>query len=174
MAAISVAGDTSGTCTLQAPAVAGSTVLTLPAQTGTVMVNGPAFSAYQSSAQTALSANVYTKLLFQTEEFDTNNNFASSTFTPTVAGYYQINAAFAANTTTTLLQISLFKNGTVIKSGSFLAGLNYGNPCMIISVLVFCNGSTDYLEIYGSTGVSLQPLAGASNTYFQAILARSA
>ena len=53
--------------------------------------NGPAFSAYQSSAQT-LSSNTATKLTFTTEEFDTNNNFASSTFTPTVAGYYLVTA----------------------------------------------------------------------------------
>ena len=36
MSSIVVAGDTSGSITLQAPAVAGSTVLTLPASSGTV------------------------------------------------------------------------------------------------------------------------------------------
>jgi hypothetical protein len=36
MASVVIAGDTSGTVTLQAPAVAGSTTLTLPATTGTV------------------------------------------------------------------------------------------------------------------------------------------
>ena len=36
MSAIVVAGDTSGSVTLQAPAVSGTTVLTLPATTGTV------------------------------------------------------------------------------------------------------------------------------------------
>ena len=39
MSSISVAGDTSGSVTLQAPAVAGSTVLTLPAVSGTVLVS---------------------------------------------------------------------------------------------------------------------------------------
>jgi hypothetical protein len=38
MSSIVVAGDTSGTVTLQAPAVAGSTTLTLPATSGTVIV----------------------------------------------------------------------------------------------------------------------------------------
>lgn len=37
MSAIVVAGDTSGSVTLQAPAVSGTTVLTLPATTGTVL-----------------------------------------------------------------------------------------------------------------------------------------
>jgi hypothetical protein len=41
MSAITIAGDTSGSITLDAPAVAGSTVLTLPATSGTVaMVSG--------------------------------------------------------------------------------------------------------------------------------------
>jgi hypothetical protein len=39
MSSISIAGDTSGSIILQAPAVAGSSTLTLPATTGTVLTN---------------------------------------------------------------------------------------------------------------------------------------
>jgi hypothetical protein len=42
MSSVIVAGDTSGSVTLQAPAVSGSTVLTLPATTGTLVVNSGA------------------------------------------------------------------------------------------------------------------------------------
>jgi len=49
--------------------------------------NGPIFSAYSSAGQT-VSNNTITKILFDTENFDSNSNFASSRFTPTVAGYY--------------------------------------------------------------------------------------
>jgi len=54
MSAISVAGDTSGSVTLQAPAVAGSTVLTLPATSGTVDVfpSGTRMSFQQTAAPT--------------------------------------------------------------------------------------------------------------------------
>lgn len=62
MSSVVIAGNTSGSITLQAPAVSGSTVLTLPAQTGTVMVNGPAFSAYSSAAQNVTS-NSLTKVI---------------------------------------------------------------------------------------------------------------
>jgi hypothetical protein len=58
------------------------------------MVSGnmPAFSYYQSSAQT-LSSNTLTKITFTTSEFDTTSGmYASSRFTPTVAGYYLINS----------------------------------------------------------------------------------
>jgi len=40
MASVVISGDTSGTITLSAPAVAGSNTLSLPAGTGTVVVNG--------------------------------------------------------------------------------------------------------------------------------------
>ena len=40
MASISVAGDTSGSVTLSAPAIANTTVLTLPSVSGTVLTNG--------------------------------------------------------------------------------------------------------------------------------------
>jgi hypothetical protein len=42
MSSVIVAGDTSGSVTLQAPAVSGSTVLTLPTTTGTLVVNSGA------------------------------------------------------------------------------------------------------------------------------------
>jgi hypothetical protein len=42
MSSIVIAGDTSGSVTLQAPAVAGTTTLTLPATSGTVVLTGGA------------------------------------------------------------------------------------------------------------------------------------
>jgi hypothetical protein len=70
-------------------------LVTVPSVTGTAMVSGnmPAFSAYQNSAQ-SIPNTTWTKVLFEVEEFDTNSNFASSRFTPTVAGYYQLTSQF--------------------------------------------------------------------------------
>ena len=42
MSSVIVAGDTSGSVTLQAPAVSGSTVITLPTVSGTLIVNSGA------------------------------------------------------------------------------------------------------------------------------------
>ena len=53
---------------------------------------GPAFKAYQSSAQT-LANTTFTKISFDTEVFDTASCYDNSTnyrFTPNVAGYYYI------------------------------------------------------------------------------------
>jgi len=42
MSGVIISGDVSGTVTLQAPSAAGSTVLTLPATTGTVLTSSAA------------------------------------------------------------------------------------------------------------------------------------
>lgn len=147
MSQVVIAGDTSGTITLQAPAVSGSTTLTLPATTGTVMVNGPAFSAYSTSNQ-AVTSGTTTKLTLDTEAFDTNNNFASSRFTPTVAGYYQINGKIRATGTGVTANANLYKNGSLLIIGSYTAAT--GAPVFgTVSTIVYLNGSTDYIELYG-------------------------
>jgi hypothetical protein len=131
----------------------------------------PAFSAYQSSAQT-LATNTFTKLLFQTKEFDTNNNFASSTFTPTVAGYYQISGAISMGTTTSGIILSVYKNGAIYKTIQYPYGSSTyaaGGSC-----LVYCNGTTDYIDLYGYISVGQALDARAQGTYFQACLVRTA
>ncbi len=180
MSSVVISGNTSGTITLDAPAVAGTTTLTLPAQTGTVMVNGPAFSAYQSSSQTGITNGSNTKLLFQTEEFDTNNNFASSTFTPTVAGYYQVNAACYINATATITNalIQFNKNGVSYKLGGY-ASLSTGvaETGVSANTLVYCNGTTDYLDVFlfwaGPSG-TVSTNATINRTYFNGSMVRSA
>jgi hypothetical protein len=108
---------------------------------------GPAFSAYANAA-TSLTNGAFTKISFQVEDYDTNNNFASSRFTPTVAGYYQVSAATnIAGGTTAELSMAVYKNGSGHRQGSdfITAGTQYSQT---ISTLVYCNGSTDYIEIY--------------------------
>ena len=129
--------------------VTGGTIATFPQSTGTVMVSGnmPAYSVYLSANQTGVGNGVFTKILFDTEVFDTNNNYASSRFTPTVAGYYQINCSLGVNgTLITNALISIFKNGSRYTDGQFTST----NVAIInVSALVYCNGSTDYIELYG-------------------------
>ena len=134
--------------------------------------NGPAFSAYPSSSQTGLTANVWTKVLFGTEEFDLNSNFASSRFTPTVAGYYQVAAAIQTlGVAPCQVMVATYKNGILYKVGQNPATYSYGTN---ITNLVFLNGSSDYLEIYAFIGISGNLNGGGDNTYFQASLVRAA
>jgi hypothetical protein len=131
--------------------------------------NGPAFSAYQSSSQT-LSSTTNTKILFQTEEFDTNNNFASSTFTPTVAGYYQISAAFRIASSTTGIRPMIWKNGSQYKIGTEPTAAANAS----VSTLVFLNGTTDYVEAYALLTVGQGLSAASSDTWFNGALVRAA
>ena len=124
--------------------------------------NAPAFSARKTSAQ-SFTQNAFTKVIFNTEEFDTNSNYDTTNgrFTPTVAGYYQINAGVVLQTLirgTSL--VSIFKNGSEYKRGQHintdLATSTDGITALTTHGLVYCNGTTDYIEIHGyfsSSGV---------------------
>jgi hypothetical protein len=164
-----------GTGTITGISVGGlpDAIITQPEVATGVAGTGPAFSAYQSTAQN-ITSSTYTKVNLQTEEFDTNNNFDSTTnyrFTPTVAGYYQVNAEVYPNTSTTFNITAIYKNGNLYKSVQNTAA-NVGAFC---SCLVYLNGSTDYIELYGYfTGVTPQIFASSQYTYFQASMVRAA
>ena len=133
----------------------------------------PAFSAYNSTL-TAIPNATATKVLFQTEEFDTNSNFASSAFTPTVAGYYQVNSSVQlASPSASLGYVAIHKNGASAKRGWLLNGSSYG---FSVSAIVYLNGSTDYIEayVYQSSGASVNTNPVQDTTYFQAAMIRSA
>jgi len=147
-------GSTSGAVTVSVPAVAGSSTAAFPAATGTVMVSGnqPAFKATNAAGQTYTSG-VSAKQLFGTLDATfPNTGFSSSTFTPTVAGYYQVNGWIYAgsNTALTSAAFSFYKNG-VIGTAGYVTGNGFGtsvNVGLAGSDIFYCNGTTDYIEIY--------------------------
>jgi hypothetical protein len=159
MASIVVAGDTSGTVTLAAPSTAGTTTLTLPTTSGTVLTTGstfagtgPAFRAIASASQT-LTSNTWTKVTLGTEAWDTNNNFNTSTyrFTPTVAGYYQINGGYSFGPTASAgytLIASIYRNGSEVIRGAEMYSLTGTFNQSVVSGVLYMNGSTDYIELY--------------------------
>lgn len=129
-----------------------------------VTVNGtklvaaaPMFSAYNSAMQSVTKAT-YTKVTLDTEEFDTNNNFASSRFTPTVPGYYQINGqVYGYGTTTATVIAVLYKNGSAYVYGSFAAANSSTNAVSTVSTVVYMNGTTDYIELWGYVDAITSP-----------------
>tara|TARA_R110000868_G_scaffold366301_1_gene629224 strand:+ start:516 stop:1061 length:546 start_codon:yes stop_codon:yes gene_type:complete len=176
----------SGTSGINTPGVvntAAQTVATTLAVTGVSTLTGgftvgataaPAFSA-TSSAGTTLANVTYVKVTFDTESFDTNSNFASSRFTPTVAGYYQINSniVYLATVTVTQVVLAIYKNGTVINY------INTNNPTntnsIAISSIISMNGSTDYIEIFCyMAGTGTLSSQGGSQTTFNGAMIRSA
>jgi hypothetical protein len=170
-----------GQVTLQEPTTASDYIQTLPASTGTVMVSGnmPAFRVYPSTTQT-ISHNTLTKVNFGSEIFDTNNNFASSTFTPTVAGYYQQNYNLALNVADGRQYYFL---GYIYVNGNALYNYewsNAGNPggreTINFSELLYLNGTGDYVEVYlysydytAASSIGIRP-----NSSWSSSLARAA
>ena len=174
MSKVAITGNASGAgvFTIASPDSATDRTLTLPDETGTLQIGGPAFSAFRTGSQT-VSASAYTKVLFTDEDFDTDNCFTSSTFTPTVAGYYQINAALGLSTTSGAALIVLYKNGAGFRMGDGFGNITvYG---LVLSTLVYANGTTDYFEIYGYPGNGTTFGGGTPRgTLFSASMVRSA
>jgi len=168
--------DNSGV--LQLASGAGNLV-TVPAVTGTAMVSGnmPAFSARASGNQ-SITTGTWTKINLTNEQFDTNNNFASSRFTPTVAGYYQINGATRINgTSMTLLGVAIYFNGTERCVVAFPIPSSTNQFQIQTNSLIYFNGSTDYVELYGltfATSPNFDDGGGFNTSIFNGSLVRAA
>jgi hypothetical protein len=149
-----------------------------------VASTGPAFSAYMSGTYQTISANTYTKVALNAELFDTNSNYDTTNyrFTPTVAGYYQINANLGLSYLTTVpngLIVLIYKNGSAYLSIQTRVNSMYGNNS--INQLVYMNGTTDYLELWGYSVGGTDPVFQGSqsspiqyNSWFSGLLVRTA
>ena len=178
MSSVVISGDTSGAITLAVPAVAGTNTVTIAAQTGTLNAAGPAFLAVAAAAQ-PLTSNTDTKVTFGSETFDTNNNFASSTFTPTVAGYYQLNTTIRFNNNVnTQYVVYWYKNGASIGIAHQTNVTQGAGYIVTATTIVYMNGTTDYAEIYANTTGTTPTIGSTSgnvnNNYFSGCLVRGA
>ena len=118
--------------------------------------NTPYFYARRGTNQDSVSNDTSTKVQFNTEDFDTGNEYDNSTnyrFVPANGNTYLIHAQiqFAASSNTILQEarIKLYKNGSEIlemRNDGYTTNLNKTAPSL--SRVVTGNGS-DYYEIYG-------------------------
>lgn len=178
---VKLVSSSGGSVELAAPTTASNYTATMPANTGTVITTastfagtGPAFDARKSATQ-SVANNTFTKIIFDVEAFDTNSNYDTTTglFTPTVAGYYQFNAAVGfSGQTSQSLAINFYKNGANTAYAA-LCSVNANGAQAFGSTLVYCNGSTDNVSVY-----AWQNSGGSVNVgnlaYFQGVLVRAA
>ena len=145
-----------GTVTLGS---SGDTFALASGVTQTIAVNTPAFQAYNSSDQGSMGDNTYTKLILNTELYDTDNAYDNSSnyrFTPQVAGKYycygQVTiAAQGGNDDAKELGLKFYKNGSAATNlvRQSLYNLGYHNtPSLTLSAVIDFNGSSDYIELY--------------------------
>jgi hypothetical protein len=165
----------SGTSTLSG--LTASTALALNASKQVVSVpNAPAFNANLSGDQ-SISSATFTNVGINSETFDTNSNFDTSTnrFTPNVAGYYSVNGQISAASSSGVSRCfsSIFKNGSAISAGVDNAPLA-GGTSSLATALVYMNGTTDYLELYGYITATTPVVFGqfSGYTFFNACFVR--
>ncbi len=149
--------------------------------TGNVITDAPTFSAYlATTTSSGTPANgTRTKVPFDTELWDSHSDYDNSTnyrYTPSVAGYYQINCGvIITGTSKAVVNIYIYKNGSEYNLGLGLRYASSSNEKLSMSNLVYCNGSTDYLEVYalqqGATNATL--FSSEYSTFFNGFLARA-
>jgi hypothetical protein len=105
----------------------------------------PVFSATANTTQ-AINAATWTKVDFANELFDSNSNFASSTFTPTVPGYYQLNASVYWASDPGSVIVGIYRSGNLFVEIGRVTTSTSGT--INGSALVFADGNTHTFEIY--------------------------
>lgn len=147
--------------------------------------NGPAFFAYLNSNQSCPNDSVIRVVQFNVESFDTNLCFNTTNyrFLPNVAGYYQINLSVDIDDQNVGSFGDVFfairKNGvTYHHIGGIRIAADVAEFIMSGSVLIYMNGTTDYIEGTASNGSgnasSAVLVAGSNRTFMSGFLARSA
>jgi hypothetical protein len=129
----------------------------------TKFTNPYKFRAIKAADQT-ITSNTLTTVVYATEQFDTNNNFASNTYTVPVSGFYYLAATmmtntvaglvqggaigFTKNTSTVIAQIQEYDNGVSYdywgRSISGLYQLTAGDT-VIVQVILQTTGSVNLL-----------------------------
>lgn len=143
-----------------------------------VVGTGPAFSA-AATGTTTITSGVFTKMVFNSENWDTANCFDSTTnyrFTPNVAGYYLITGSLDAGISTnqTRALAVIYRNGSAYRAGVNL-GTAQGNSFNgSVSAQVYLNGSTDYVELFAYVLASTAQYINGTGTWFDGVLVRAA
>lgn len=144
-----------------------------------LLTSYPAFAASIGSIQLPSSGTI-TKVQFNVEVFDTNSNYDTTNyrFTPTVAGYYQVNGIVrgTASTTFTSMRLFIYKNGSAYKTSQLYTTYTPSISSSIqIADIVYMNGSSDYLEIYCSiSGTGVIQIDASTQSTFSSCLLRGA
>ena len=105
----------------------------------------------------------YTIIKYDTAVTDSTSWYDNTTgkFTSTVAGWYQVSAGARVYSSGGEGYLTLFKNGTEIASNGSVGCVNG-----FLSLLVYFNGSSDYIQIYSRTANAITNAQGSSNAPF--------
>lgn len=102
------------------------------------------FSVYKTTGQTSVSTTA--KITWDTELFDTNNNFATSTYTAPLSGFYLFHAQAYVASSTTFCHIDFYKNGSLYKPGDAQSSSTSGDIICSNSALLQLT-ATDTIDV---------------------------
>ncbi len=108
--------------------------------------NTPCFWVAKDATQ-SIAGDTQVQLTYEEELLDSAGAFASSTFTPQVAGYYFIyaQARFNSNSDADQWKMELYKNGSSVNVGSTVTRTQQTAQ---VSGLIQLNGSSDNVKFY--------------------------
>ena len=130
--------------------------------------NTPAFSVYRNGTQ-SIAHNTYTKVQYNTENFDTDNTFDNSTnyrFTPAFSGKSYLVASIRLYGTDDFNNyiLEIHKNGSAILRQQ---NSHWHYESALVSGIV-THDTDDYFEVFvmQQSGSSLDVMSGSQITYF--------
>lgn len=157
MSKVAIIGNAAGAgvFTIASPNSNTDRTLTMPNTSGTIETfqTISLFSA-SASSQAITGGGTPTKIAsFGTPEIDNKSwwSAANQRYTPQVAGWYAVNAVFIAASTTTSITLSvvhIYRNGVEIGTISVRSAAAV-TVSATISRIVYANGSTHYIELWG-------------------------
>ena len=107
--------------------------------------------AYKNTSQNVLNAT-WTKILLDAETFDVGGimDTVNSKSMPGIAGYYLVayQVTFNGNVSANTQYSRLYQNGSWIGSGMLDENTHSTGIGLFSTELIYCNGTTDYLELY--------------------------
>ena len=133
--------------------------------------NTPIFLAQKTDSNQTISNTTDTVVTFNTELFDTANNFASNVFTPTTAGKYYLYAQVIwgswSDQSLGVIYIRNTNSNTLI-SEKIVRGSGSSSFNLNTEIIAVANGSSDAfrVEVYQDTGGDKDVNASSRSTYF--------
>ena len=130
--------------------------------------NTPAFLAQKTTGTQTISNTTSTQVTFDNEVFDTNNNFASNTFTPTTAGKYYLYGQVGFSTfSDQALGILYIKQNSTLISEKWIRASSIHSFYFSTEIIAVANSGDNFIvEVYQDTGGSKDLITSSKGTYF--------
>ena len=129
--------------------------------------SAPRTAIYRYGTTSVVNPGSYTNTIIKYDTAVTDStgwyDNTNGRFTPTVAGWYQVSAGARVYGGSSTIEgyLGLFKNGTQIAA---VGGQGFVNG--LISLLIYFNGSTDYIQLYSNTSAAITNAQSSTNAPF--------